>query len=343
MALVPVLRSSVLERNDGRVELRYLAVGPDVDPALPMAGVRPTSVLGLARELLLHPPDVLELPEPMWYRAWPVALLAGLLARLRRRSRVVSLAIENLPVHEGLSSARTHLPHLLSRLMRATWGFSTLVLHDVAFGTVAARRNYAAGVPRTFRRWTAPVIVERTATCDCWDGRAEAEPVVLFLAEFAPRKGVHVLQEAWGQLPPHCWTLHLCGFGEGLEDLRRWALERSDVRLETSPPRARQHELLRRSSVVVLPSVPVPGWREQVGLPLLEGAAHGCRLICSDSSGAASGVTASGGAVVRSGDLSALTRALEQVTSSPAGKTAAATRQDDSRRAFELWARGLPS
>jgi glycosyltransferase involved in cell wall biosynthesis len=308
-----------------------------------MAGARATSVLGLARELLLHPPAVLELPEPMWYRAWPVALLAGLLARLRRRSRVVSLAIENLPVQEGLSSARTHLPVPLSRLMRATWGFSTLVLHDVAFGTVAARRNYADGLPRTFRRWTAPVIVERTATCECWDGGAEADPVVLFLAEFASRKGVHVLQESWGQLPPHGWTLHLCGFGEGVEDLQRWAQGRPDVRLETSPPRARLHELLRRASIVVLPSVAVPGWREQVGLPLLEGAAHGCRLLCTDSSGAADGVAASGGAVVRSGDVRALTLALAKVTSSPAGKATLVSRHDDSRRAFELWARGLPA
>jgi glycosyltransferase involved in cell wall biosynthesis len=47
------------------------------------------------------------------------------------------------------------------------------------------------------------------------------------------------------------------------------------------------HELLRTSAVVAMPSVRRPGWREQIGLPLVEGLTHGCRVVTTAETGLA--------------------------------------------------------
>ena len=47
------------------------------------------------------------------------------------------------------------------------------------------------------------------------------------------------------------------------------------------------HAALARAAVVVLPSRRTDGWREQVGLSLVEGAAHGCRLVTTTETGLA--------------------------------------------------------
>ena len=56
------------------------------------------------------------------------------------------------------------------------------------------------------------------------------------------------------------------------------------------PPREAVHELLASSAVVVMPSVRRPGWREQIGLPLVEGLAHGCRVVTTTETGLADDV-----------------------------------------------------
>ena len=57
--------------------------------------------------------------------------------------------------------------------------------------------------------------------------------------------------------------------------------------MQIDPARAQIHAQLRRSRVLVLPSQPAPGWREQVGLPICEGLAHGCTIVTSTETGLA--------------------------------------------------------
>jgi glycosyltransferase involved in cell wall biosynthesis len=59
------------------------------------------------------------------------------------------------------------------------------------------------------------------------------------------------------------------------------------VSVIVDPPRAEVHELLRSSAVVAMPSVRRPGWREQIGLPLVEGLTHGCRVVTTTETGLA--------------------------------------------------------
>jgi glycosyltransferase involved in cell wall biosynthesis len=337
LAVVPVLRSSVLERNGDSVELRYRRIGEDIEPSLLSPRVRQAGMARLALELVRRPPAVLELPEPMWFREWPRTLLLGLVARARTRSRVVTYAIENLPVSESLTPARLGLPGIVVRIVRRAWELSTFVVHDVAFGTRASQANYARATSAA-RGWSGPLLPEQISTCDCWDPGVAARPTVLFLAELTERKGIDDLLRAWELAPTDGWTLQLCGFGEGSGRVQAWAQDVENAHVELRPSRARIHELLRQASVVVLPSVGVPGWREQVGLSLLEGAAHGCRLICSSDSGASQEVARGSGCVVPPRDAAALAAALEEAIAAGPCKGDIA-RRVDSRRAFEAWAR----
>jgi glycosyltransferase involved in cell wall biosynthesis len=78
------------------------------------------------------------------------------------------------------------------------------------------------------------------------------------------------------------------GAGRLLPEVRAWADGRDDVDLEIDPPRARVHEAMRESSVLVLLSQPHGHWREQVGLPIVEGLAHGCEVVTTSETGLAS-------------------------------------------------------
>jgi glycosyltransferase involved in cell wall biosynthesis len=69
--------------------------------------------------------------------------------------------------------------------------------------------------------------------------------------------------------------------GEGESDLP------AGVSIRRRPPREVVHELLRSSAVVAMPSIRLPRWREQIGLPLVEGLAHGCRVVTTTETGLA--------------------------------------------------------
>jgi len=71
------------------------------------------------------------------------------------------------------------------------------------------------------------------------------------------------------------------------------------IELIIAPSRADIHDQLRRSRVLVLPSQPAPGWREQVGLPICEGLAHGCTIVTSTETGLADWLGAHGHTLVR--------------------------------------------
>jgi glycosyltransferase involved in cell wall biosynthesis len=61
------------------------------------------------------------------------------------------------------------------------------------------------------------------------------------------------------------------------------------------------HEVLRQSAVLVLLSQPIGGWREQIGLPILEGLSHGCEVVATSETGVADWLAARGHAVVPPG------------------------------------------
>ena len=296
----PVLRSSHLERLPGVPGLRLLASGrhPDCDDALLAAAPLPV-VLGdlaaLADDLRSDPPDVLEVTEPLWTAQWPDALR---LADAAPGARLVTYAIEVLPPPD---------PPVADRL------------GAVAFGSQAARDAYDLSYPGA--GWATTVVEERRDRCGaCFPAdpalggdRVPAARELVFAAEFSERKAVDLLMAAWDAAAVPGWRLRLLGWGPRTDQVVAWGAGRPDVEVVVAAGRAVVHDALRRAAAVVLPSRRVPGWREQIGLSIVEGLAHGCHVVATDETGLAAGLRAAGHTVLPAGDGAALAQALASV------------------------------
>jgi glycosyltransferase involved in cell wall biosynthesis len=248
--------------------------------------------------LMRHPVQTLEINEPLMLPAvQSTALaLAGLaVARIvgRPRTRVVSYAIENLD--PSVATARvSEAPRLLGMLNRLERRLKLLLakyiwrrVDRVAFGTSAAQQLYARRLPnRTGQAqaliWALPAPVT---------GPVDKQPCqVLFLGAFTDRKGFSLLVRAWPLVRTELPEARLLQIGKGhlLHQAERLAANDSSVRLLVDPPRAEIRAQLARSQVVVLASQRQRAWREQVGLPIVEGLSYGCTVVTTEETGLAS-------------------------------------------------------
>lgn len=299
----------------------------------------PAVFIGLAgtiRRLASRDVTLVAIPEPLWVRYWPRTVVAVVTARLLRRVasrpalRVCTYAIENLDPKERLTHPQLDRWPLLNRAFAHTLLFgirlTSGLVDRAAFGSEQAAVNYRQGrlLPRVWQDDASAVVWESLAPCNqCGplaplSARAQR---VLFLGHLDVRKGVHDLLAAWEQsaLPAAGWELVICGRGPLGDEVRRRADTGAGIRL-LEPSRDEIHALLRDSRAVVLPSTRVPRWREQLGLPLLEGEAHGCALITSSESGLATELARrSAAAVVPAGDVVALARALDALPDAAPG------------------------
>ena len=316
----PVLRSAHLERLAPPPGFRLLASGrhPDCDDALLAAAPFPVLLDGpdaLAADLRVRPPDVLEVTEPLWTAQWPAALH---LADAAPAAALVTYAIEVLPPAVAPAADR---------------------LCAVAFGSQAAREAYAGSYPRA--GWRSTVVEERRDRCgSCFPGDADtagARRELVFAAEFSERKAIDLLMAAWDAAAPAGWRLRLLGWGPRTSQVLAWAARRADVDVLVSADRAAVHDALRRAAAVVLPSRRVDGWREQVGLSIVEGLAHGCHVVTTDETGLAPGLRADGHTVVPAGDGAALAAGLRVALLGLLSDKVLPGPADDSRRRVQRW------
>jgi glycosyltransferase involved in cell wall biosynthesis len=299
LRIVPNLRSSVVEEMPPGQVLLFTSELGDADAAL----VSNPSVLPFTWGRLLdavRDPDLelLEVAEPLWLGEWLRALRYVVLVKLlrarpgRRKVRVATYAIENLDARERLSfhalDGRPVLGAAASRLAVVGVGVSLLLLDAVVFGTTGAYENYRRAFGWSLRRSEHAVLSPRVGVCTvCGPGAAGEVPrdrTVLFLGAPSERKGFPVLMEAWELAggADRGWQVVVADpDGAGHPDLPR------GVSLRTRPARPAVHELLRSSAVVAMPSVRLRRWREQIGLPLVEGLAHGCRVVTTAETGLA--------------------------------------------------------
>ncbi|MDL5154459.1 glycosyltransferase family 4 protein [Actinomycetospora termitidis] len=273
LRIVPDLRSSVVEEMPATQALLFTSARTDADDELMQdPRVRPFTWGTYVRQLRDPELVVLEVAEPLWFGEWKKAVRYLSLAKtVRPGIRVATYAIENFDAAERLGS-RT----------RAV-GLSLRGLDLIAFGTSGAADNYRATFGPALDRIHHAVLPPRIDTCTVCGptGGTTRERRVLFLGTPSERKGYPVLLEAWERLDPD-WQLVVAD-PSGAEPPALPA--NADLRLD--PPRGEIHELLRTSAVVVMPSVRRPGWREQIGLPLVEGLAHGCRVVTTTETGLA--------------------------------------------------------
>jgi len=135
----------------------------------------------------------------------------------------------------------------------------------------------------------------------------EGRPAVLFLGRHEPRKGLHVLLDAFATLrqPAVLWV---AGDGPGTEVQRRRHPESDRVHWLGLLSDEEVASRLAGATVLCAPSLQ----GESFGMVLLEGMAAGCTVVASDIEGYR---TAAGGhaTLVAPGDVHALASALDQV------------------------------
>lgn len=300
------LRSAHLERMRELqpATIVYRAENYDFEPALTV-GLDLVRVSGL-RQLVgvLVRSDVreLEINEPLMLSAMKSSLVSVATVRAvgtvrGRRVRVATYAIENARV---LSSASRRLRTPLRRLAYAVAARVVLGQVDrIVFGTPAAREVYLEVTPRP--RSSGTLIPAISVACGCVESAEQPRsPVLLFLGTLDHRKGVAHVLDVWPRAAAAVPGARLVIVGQGsLEDRARdLATSREDVTLVIDPPREEVHARLRQARALVLWSQPADTWREQVGLPLVEGLAHGCEVIASDETGIAPWLTEHGHRVV---------------------------------------------
>ena len=300
LRIVPNLRSSVVEEMPaGQVVLFTSELGDSDAALLADPAVRPFTWAGLLRALGDPDLELVEVAEPLWLAEWWRAVRYVVALRVLRAVRpgrgrvaVATYAIENLDVRARVSSPalrdRPRLDAVASRAVAAGVGVSLLLLDVVVFGTTGAYENYRRAFGWSLRRTRHTVLPPRLDACTVCGpgvaGGAPREPTVLFLGAPSERKGFDVLLAAWE--------------AAGGSD-RGWRLVVADPNDGADPPlppgvsvrrnlsRSAVHELLRRSAAVAMPSVRLRRWREQIGLPLVEGLAHGCRVVTTAETGLA--------------------------------------------------------
>lgn len=301
LRIVPNLRSSVVEEMPAGQLVLFTSRIADSDAALLEGNpaVRPFSWAELLRAMRDPGLELLEVAEPLWLGEWVRAVryivLVKLLRRVlpgRGRVAVATYAIENHDARERLASrslgARPWTDAVVRRIATAVVGTSLLLLDVVVFGTSGACENYRRAFGPALRRTRYTVLPPRLDECTvCGPGAGDGgprRPVMLFLGTPSERKGFDVLTTAWqtAGAAERGWRLVVADpRGDAAPDLP------SGVEIRTGLSRRTVHDLLRSSAVVVMPSVRLPGWREQIGLPLVEGLAHGCRVVTTTETGLA--------------------------------------------------------
>ena len=289
------------------ITLLYRKTSYDFDGRLAEeAGARRRTLLGAMRDIFMSNINVLELNEPLFLRALPPLLLYLLAARLRplrgaRCPRIVTYAIEN--IDDDGAHVFGPMSSFFARVVGKRLLWLTLAnYHRVAFGTEASFHAYQARLGRFPKRLETTIIAPLEPRCaEC--ALVKTRPKIVFVGAFTSRKGIDKLMAAWpvvARLRPDA-ELAILGKGLLVRQVEAWAEGRDRVSLIVDPPRKEIHRALASARVLVLLSRSSPRWREQVGLPIVEGLSHGCRIVTSSGTGLASWLRRNGHVIIEDG------------------------------------------
>lgn len=308
-------------------ETRY-----DYDPTAEDENDRPRQVnrLRAVGHLLGNSYRVVEVVEPAVVNRWcdVAAQILAMRARsllLRRRTRIVTYCIGTIdPSIEA--AQRWHLPPRVARW--CTWiALNALVraTDRLAFGTTGSLEMYASYVGRTTLNRRSRIFEAVPSPCVCLATSIASRDLdrLVFVGALEERKGVPELMSAWDVVRERSPAARLTVVGKGSLTAKviEWAAGKDDVEVVIDPPRELIHEALRSCAALVLLSQPGQFWREQIGLPILEGLAHGCEIVTTTETGLATWLDEHGHEVVHPGSaprviadaiISALARARQR-------------------------------
>lgn len=293
--------------------------------------LRRTSARGVARLMFASRPREVEINEPMSDGPLFTALaLLGL--ELRRvlggeRAIVTTYAIANLDPVVILRRFRGPRSRVRLAVYRVLSRWIWRRLDRIVYGTDAARDLYHEVFP------SRPDLEETTIAAlpvprDVRDDQKQ-DGTVVFLGALVERKGFPLLLDAWplvrAQRPEA--RLTIVGKGALADRAERAAASDPSIELLVDPPREQIFAVLDASRTLVLPSRPMPAWREQVGLPIVEGLSSGCSIVTTTETGIADWLAEHGHAVLPAdADAAALADAI--VSQLDAGRPASSVLAD---------------
>jgi len=178
--------------------------------------------------------------------------------------------------------------------------------------------------------------------CGCLIDGTKVPGRLLFLGDLSQRKGFDSVLAAWTKVRNRApdAVLTVVGRGALLDEARAAARADDRIRVIADPPRDVVHAELRRASVLVLPSRRQGAWREQVGLPIVEGLAHGCTVVTTDETGIADWLLRNGHGVIPAGSVGELLApVVAEAVHRPLepGAVRASLPQQDSRLEADAW------
>lgn len=291
--------------------------------------------------LLRHPVATLEVNEPLMVgavRTTGLALVALRLAELagRTRTRVVTYAIENLDPYERQVAGLKHV--VARRLNRWLTHRIWRRVDRVAYGTRASEDLYQRLLPCRSAETQRLIWALPTATSGRPTGEKDPDQL-LFLGAFSHRKGFTLLLEAWPQIQAARPGTRLRIIGKGsLQPLAEDLESDAAISVTIDPPRKVILDALAGSQVLVLASQPTPTWREQVGLPIVEGLANGCTIVTTTETGLAVWLEDHGHQVIGAGGTAAeLAEAIVDALSRPVMNVGGSLPSEDGRLAADRW------
>lgn len=340
------LRSAHLERarTGTPVATVYRNRRYDFDIAL-AAGLEIVQASRVRAALLIarSPLQVLEINEPLMLSSIRTSAAALALLWLRRSvgkpgPEVVTYVIGNDdPFAASATGLRGRARRAIDRAL-ARWVWHRL--DRVAYGTDGAREIYrkVLGTPRRAEESSIPALPAALPGAD-----ASRDPhTIAFVGAFVPRKGIALVVEAWPlvvEAVPNA-TLRILGKGPLASVVGELAEADPRVSLVQDPAREEIFRTLLRSRLLVLPSQRIGGWREQVGLPIVEALSAGCSIVTTSETGLAPWLEERGHRIIPPGGTAAELAAalIAQLSSAPHPAEIAASLPDtDGRLQADAW------
>jgi len=285
------------------------------------------STASAARFIARSNADVLELPEPLWIRFLPVSFalalswrLSGLVRRRNRRAR--TYAIENNDPAIVLFGARNP-PRLVKTLGLLAVGLIFRTMYEkVAYGTQGAANAYSRlPFARGVRSNVVPALPAAVV-----EAQADSPQSAVFVGRLEKRKGASGLIRCWPaiEMENPGAVLTIIGDGPLRSDVEAWASGGPDSRAFLGGI-AHSAALVAVSNarILVAPSLRDGRWREQVGLPIVEGLSRGLTIVTSEDTGLSEWLRSNGHFVYsNSGGEDALRRALSDAIRAPIDRQA---------------------
>ncbi|MET1005199.1 MAG: glycosyltransferase [Propionibacteriaceae bacterium] len=290
--------------------------------------------------------DRLEINEPLARGGLLMGACAVAAVRIgglvrRRRTAVVSYAIENLnPFSKRPIRLKSRVRYSVE-MQLSHWLAGQV--DQIAFGTSGAQELYAGVFGGRLAGTEARLVPALPAACSCLTPESSPrDGSVTFLGSFDARKGITELMAAWDLVASARPDARLTVIGKGplLATVADFVAAHPSASLVVDPPREQIHQQLRSTSLLVLLSQPSATWREQVGLPIVEGLSHGATVLTTTQTGLADWLASHGHVTIDAAatpevTAAAIVQALQ--LSRPAESVLADLPELDGRQLADQW------